>query len=188
MTFVAPKSKWKGGGNKRQAGPISSSLYKGVSGLDLLDSLYEAGQARKKKRISKDNAVPEFKQIVQSLAEANEDEAIHEAVKDMERIIHSLITESMGDSNYDRALENIGVMRGQMIDLEMPELYNQFLKDLRTEIKSEALGGDRRDMWYRVRTNGRLGLITNRQSEPSKITEQEASSVSVHSLTLMTLC
>lgn len=162
-------------------------MSNGVSGLDLLESLYEAGQARKKKKISKENAVPEFKQIVQGLAEANEDEAIHKAVRDMQRIVHSLITESMGDNNYDQALEDIGVMRGEMIDLEMPGLYNSFLRDLKAKIKSGALGGDRRDMWFRMRTQRRLGLITNRQSDPSNVTEDEAYSVSIAPCPLTTL-
>lgn len=104
----------------------------------------------------------------------------------MERIVHSLITESMGDSSYDQALEDVGVMRGQMIDLEMPELYNRFLRDLKTKIKSEALGGDRRDMWFRIRTNRRLGLITNKQSDPSDVTEEQARSVSHHQLSSLT--
>lgn len=175
--MLAPKTKWKG--SKRRAGPLSSTLSDGPSGLDLLESLYEAGQEKKKKKISKENAVPEFKQIVQALAEANEDEAIHEAVRDMERIVHSLIAESMGDNNYDQALEDIGVMRGQMIELEMPDLYNRFLRDLKNKIKSGTLGGDRRDLWFRIRTNRRLGLITNKQSDPSDVTEEEASSVSI---------
>lgn len=149
-----------------------------ASGLDLLESLFESGRSKKTK-ISRDNAVPEFKQTVQALADANEDEVIYEAMRDMERIVHALITDSLGDNNYDQALEDIVVMRGQMIDLEMPELYNSFLKDLKTKIKSGALGGDRRDMWFRIRTHGMLGLITNRQSEPSVVTDDEARSVSV---------
>ncbi|CAN8097257.1 unnamed protein product [Discula destructiva] len=144
-----------------------------VSGLDI-DSMLAQGVAAKKTKISKDNAVPDFKQVVQSLAEANEDDGIVQAVNEMGKIVQNLITESTGDSNYDRAAENIGVMREQMIGLELPELYNEFLKNLKAKLKSGALGGDRKEMWFKIRYPGKLGLITSAQSEASNVTDTEA--------------
>lgn len=137
------------------------------------------GVKAKKTKISKENAVPEFKQVLQSLASADEDEGIVQAVKDMGKIVQTLITESMGNSNYDRAAENIGVMREQMIGLELPGLYNDFLKELKTNIKSGALGGDRKEMWMRIRFPGKLGLITRSQSDASDVTAEEARDVSL---------
>lgn len=122
--------------------------------------------------------MPEFKQVLQSLANANEDEGIVKAVKEMGNIVQSLIKESTGDSNYDQAIESIGVMREQMIGLELPELYNDFLKELKKKIKSGALGGDRKAMWIKIRYPGRLGLISSAQSEASNVTSEEARSVS----------
>lgn len=162
-------------------GKRPDNTYHAVSGntVDLLDGLLEVGRASKKMKISKDNAIPQFKQIVQALASANNDEAISEAVKDMERIIHSLIKDSTGDSNYDQALEQVGVMREQMFNYEMPELYNRFLRDLKIKIKSGALGDGRKDLWWRIRYPGTLGLITKDQLDPSNVTAEEAKKVCV---------
>lgn len=141
-----------------------------ISGIDVVALLRE-GEAAKRKKISKGNSIPEFKQI---LADASEEKAIAQAVKDMGRIVQSLIKESTGDSNYNRALENIGVMREQMIDYEMPGLYNDFLRDLKTKLQSDALEGDRKEMWHDIRWAKGLGLITKDQSEPSDVTAEEA--------------
>lgn len=149
-----------------------------VSGLNLDDILADGVQVKKTK-ISKENAVPEFKQVLQSLARANEDEGIVKAVKEMGKIVETVVTESMGDSNYDRATENIGVMREQMIGLELPELYNDFMRDFKTKLKSGALGGDRKEMWLKIRYPGRLGLITQAQSDASNVTDEEARNVSL---------
>lgn len=172
-------------------GKRPDNTYHAVSGnaVDLLDGLLEVGRVSKRKKISKNNAIPEFKQVVQALASANDEEAISEAVKDMERVIHSLIKESTGDSNYDQALEQIGVLREQMFNYEIPELYNRFLRDLKTKIKSGALGEGRKDLWWRVRYPGKLGLITMEQLDPSDVTAEEAKKVSVASeQSLMTPC
>lgn len=147
-----------------------------LSGLNV-DALLADGVAKKKTGISKENAVPEFKQVLQSLARANEDEGIVKAVKEMGKIVETVVTESMGDSNYDRVTENIGVMREQMIGLELPELYNDFMRDFKTKLKSGALGGDRKEMWLKIRYPGRLGLITQTQSDASSVTDEDARNV-----------
>ncbi|KUI55519.1 ATP-dependent DNA helicase II subunit 2 [Cytospora mali] len=147
------------------------------SGIDV-DSLLSKGISRKKNKISKENAIPEFKQTLRHrLNAANEDEEIENAVKDMGQIVQSLIKESMGDKDYARAQENIGVMREQCIEFEVPHLYNDFLRDLKRHISSGALCGDRREMWTKYvqwPAQGRLGLITKSQCEASDVTEDEA--------------
>lgn len=170
MSIAPEKKKFKRQESGKNDGP--------VSGLDI-DSILTKGAAQKQGQISKGNAVPEFKQVLQSLAKANEDEGIVEAIMEMGDIVQSLIKESTGDSNYDQAIESIGVMREQMIGLELPELYNDFLKKLKTRIISEELGGNRKEMWLRIRYPGRLGLITNAQSEASNVTSEEARTVSL---------
>lgn len=168
---IAPeKKKFKRQESGKNDGP--------VSGLDI-DSILMNGAAQKQGQISKGNAVPEFKQVLQSLAKANEDEGIIKAVNEMGDIVQSLIKESTGDGNYDQAIESIGVMREQMIGLELPEIYNDFLKRLKTRILSEELGGNRKEMWLRIRYPGRLGLITSAQSEASTVTSEEARIVSL---------
>jgi ATP-dependent DNA helicase 2 subunit 2 len=71
-------------------------------------------------------------------------------------------------------------MREQCIDFEVPQLYNDFLRDLKKQISSGALGGDRREMWSKYimwPAQGRLGLITKSQCEASDVPEEEAQQV-----------
>lgn len=136
------------------------------------------GILSRKKEITKDNSIPAFKQALRLLVmESDEEEHFDSAVKDMTKVIHSLIRDSMGDKNYDQALENIGVMREQLIGLEVPGLYNNFLRDLKTKLKSGSLGGERRDLWIKIQYPGKLGLIHKNQSECSDLTEEEARKV-----------
>lgn len=178
--FTVPEKASGRPGGKRGKG----SSEKPSSGFDV-DSLLNEGLERKKKKISKDNAIPEFKQTLRHrLDAANEDEEIENAVKDMGQIVRSLIKESMGDKDYARAQENIGVMREQCIDFEVPQLYNDFLRDLKKQISSGALGGDRREMWSKYimwPAQGRLGLITKSQCEASDMAEEEAQQVRITS-------
>lgn len=154
------------GRGKRQKQPD----HRPQSYLDV-GSLLDAGFATKKRRISKENSIPEFKQAIER---ADSDEDIESAVSDLGQVIQTLITDSMGDSNYDRAVENLGVMRHAMLEMEMPGLYNDFAQSLKSKLTSEKLGGDRRDFWFRVRSTGKLGLITEQHSEASEVTDKQA--------------
>lgn len=111
---------------------------------------------------------------------ANEESEIEDAAKQMGGIICSLITNSLGDSGYDRAVENLGVFRDTMVRWEMPDLYNSFLTDLKKRMLSGALGGDRRELWWQMKgARATLGLIDQSVSDPSKVTPEEAAEVSV---------
>lgn len=159
---------------KRQREPSK----KPISNIDI-DAILAEGMRSVKKRITQDNSIPEFKQALRLLSMESDDEKhFVSAVDDMKKVIHSLIRDSMGDQHYDRALENIGVMREQLIRLEVPGLYNEFLRDLKTKLKSGALGDDRREFWVKIRYPGRLGLIHKGQSEYSDVTEDDARKVS----------
>ena len=92
-------------------------------------------------------------------------------------IIRSLITDSFGDSKYAQAVECLGVMREEIINLEEPGLFNNFVRDLKKQLLSGALSGDRRDFWFKVRWS-RMGLIDQKQSEVSDVTSDEADEVS----------
>lgn len=127
-----------------------------------------------KGQIAPENAVPDFKRAMGTSEEISD---IQEAAKKMGVIIQSLITDSFGDSKYAQAVECIGVMREELINMEEPEMYNVFVQDLKKSLLSGALGGDRRDFWFKIRWS-RLGLIEETQSEVSKITPAEADEVS----------
>lgn len=159
---------------KRQREPSK----KPISNIDI-EAILADGMLSRKKQITEDNSIPAFKQALHLLSmESDEEKHFVSAVEEMTKVIHSLIRHSMGDQHYDRALENIGVMREQLVGLEVPGLYNEFLRDLKTKLKSGALGDDRRDFWLRIRYPGKLGLIHKSQSEYSDVTEYDAREVS----------
>lgn len=160
--LVPPKTK----GRKRLR-----EAEKPLSGLDV-DALLK--QEPKRTKISPENAIPEFKQM---LSRADSLDIIHDAVKQMASIIESQIKHSLGDANDDRVVEALGTMREELVDYEEPTLYNDFLGVLKGKILGEELGGDRRELWWRIRKS-KLGLIDQATSDVSKVTEDEAKEVS----------
>lgn len=151
-------------------GKRERDAVKPISGLDV-DALL--GEERKS-IIRPENAVPDFKNmigIVQS------DEEIADAAKQIGTIIQTLITESFGDSKYAQAMECFGVLREELINIEEPKLFNTFVQDLKKSLLNGALGGDRRDFWFKIRYS-RMGLIDETQSDSSAVTVEEAEEVS----------
>ena len=156
---VPPKVKGRG---KRQR----TDRDKPLSGLDV-DALL--GNPKRVK-IEPNNLIPSFKQ---ALAATDDLDAIQDAADGMAREIRALITNSMGDSAYGRALEAIRVMREEITELEEPEIYNVFIRELKKEILGGKLNGNRRDMWWRIR-GSRYGLVDQKRSLVSEVTEEEA--------------
>lgn len=164
MRIVPPKAK-----GRREKGDKPQP----ISGLDV-DALLNQPQ-NKRKKIEPNNAIPGFKQMVEYASEESE---IEDAAKQMGSIIRSLITNSLGDSGYDRAVENLGVFRDTMVRWEMPALYNSFLTDFKKRLLSGELGGDRRELWWQMKgARSALGLIDQSVSEPSNVTSEEAAEV-----------
>ena len=104
----------------------------------------------------------------------------------MAEIVYSNIKNSLGDSGYGRAIEAIRIMREEMTEFEEPEIFNNFVRELKKDILGGKLNGERRDMWWKIRAN-RLGLIDKRLSPLSEVGEEEAKEVSllVNSLSIL---
>lgn len=151
-------------------GKRQRETVKPISGLDVDALLGEP----KKEPISAENAIPDFKRALNA---SDEVQQIADATKQMGAIVRSLVTDSFGDSKYAQAMENIGAMREELTNLEEPGLYNSFVRDLKKSLLSGALGGDRRDFWFKLRW-AKLGLIDKSQSEVSTVTPEEADEVS----------
>lgn len=132
------------------------------------------GPPSKRKKVSLENSIPEFKQM---MAVTTSDTEIEDAAKQMGHVIRSLINDSTGDSGYDRAVENLGVMREELASLEVPAIYNTFLRDLKKRLLAKELGGDRREMWMKIRWGRNLGLIDSSRSAASDVTPAEAAEV-----------
>lgn len=139
---------------------------KPLSGLDVNALL----SSNRKLKISAENAVPEFKQLVQAAEDVG---SIQDACRQLSAIINEYIRHSVGDSGYGRALEAIRVMREECLDVEEAAEYNDFLRRLKTDVLEETLGGDRREMWFLLR-RARLGPIQRKEQGSSDVSEEEA--------------
>ena len=112
------------------------------------------------------------------LSHAENVNTVNDAVKQMMVIVEDQVKNSLGDANYDRIVECLGVMRDELISYEEPALYNDHLKQLKDKLLKEELGGDRRELWWLIRRS-KIGLIDGNQSDRSEVTEDEAKEVSV---------
>jgi ATP-dependent DNA helicase 2 subunit 2 len=165
---VPPKAKGKRGNRKPASVPLSN--------LDVA-ALLAQDPKRRTRRIDPKNAGPEFKQI---LASTDDMEEVKNAFKQMKFIILDWINHSIGQSKYGMAVEGILTMREEAIDLEVPDLYNDFLRELKDKIFGNELSGDRAAMWYEVR-KARMGLIMKEESSVSEVTAEENKSFLVPS-------
>ena len=156
---VAPKVKGRG---KRQR----TERDKPLSGLDVDELLGKP----KNVRIEAKNLIPSFKQALDA---SDSMDALQEAADGMAKEIRLLISNSVGDSAYARALEAIRVMREEFTSLEEPETYNMFVRQLKLDILGGKLNGNRRDMWWKIKGN-KYGLIDAKRSYASPVTEDEA--------------
>lgn len=153
----------------RKFGRKGREAEKPLSDLDV-NALLAQDPNRQKKRIDSMNAIPEFKQI---LANSEDIEEIRDVCSQLKRILFDWIKYSTGDSAYGRAIEAIRVMREEVLSMEEPALYNEMLKELKEKILQGDLGGERREMWWRVRVN-KLHPISSKETEASDVSEESA--------------
>lgn len=153
----------------KRFGRKGDNAEKPLSNLDI-DALLAADPQRKSRRIDPQNAVPEFKQMVENTGDIS---VVEDAVNQLKRIIYDWVRHSVGDSGYGRALEGVRVMREMLVDYEMWQLYNGFLEEFKGMVLGGELGGERREMWLLVRNN-RLGLVTKGEVPVSDVDEEAA--------------
>lgn len=156
---VPPKVKGRGKRNRAER-------EKPISGLDVDALLGNPAQVK----IDPANLVPSFKQ---ALAVTDDIAAIQSTADAMAKEIRNLVSSSVGESAYGRALEALRVMRDELTELEEPEIYNDFVREFKKELLGDTLNGDRREMWWRVR-GSKYGLIDQKRSFASDVTEKEA--------------
>lgn len=146
---------------------------KPFSGLNV-EELLQSDSGKKSNQISPQNAIPGFRQMLDAVEDIS---GIRDAVTQLGSIIETQIKDSFGDINYGRAIEELDVMRSEMIEIEEPAIYNDFVRTLKTKLLKGELSGDRRDMWYELK-KAELGLIDSKQSESSTVTKEDAKQVS----------
>ncbi|KAL8689527.1 MAG: hypothetical protein Q9224_004620 [Gallowayella concinna] len=143
---------------------------KPLSGLNVEALL---GGDKKKARISAQNAIPDFKRVIDT---ADTVEGIRDAAQQLGSIIEARIKDSFGDIAYGRALEEIGTLREELMEMEEPGIYNDFAKKLKRKLLSEELGGNRKEFWWEYRKS-KLGLIDQKAAATSDLSEEDAKSV-----------
>ena len=141
---------------------------KPLSGLDVGALL--GNNKSKKIKITRENTIPEFRQALDA---AESEDAIRDIAKQLSSVIEGQVKDSFGDTAYGKAIEELSTMRSEMIEMEEPGAYNEFIRTLKAKLLGEELGGDRREMWYKIRRN-KLGLIEKRSSDKSNVDEDEA--------------
>lgn len=147
---VPPKARGRRYGRKEAPKPLSD--------LDV-NALLAQDPSRKTKRIDPNNAIPEFKQI---LEHAEEPEQLTSACDQLANVIEDWIRHSVGDSGYGRAIEAIRVMREEMSDMDMGKPYNSFMRAIKPKLLGEELGGERREVFGLIRRS-RLSLLTDKE-------------------------
>jgi ATP-dependent DNA helicase 2 subunit 2 len=141
---------------------------KPISGLDV-DALLGR---EKRAKISPDNAIPEFRQMLNSVEDPS---GIQAAAAEFGSIINERIINSIGDDKYAQAVAELTVLRQEMLELEEPEVWNEYVRRLKGKLIGDGLGGGRDEIWWQMR-KARLGLITPKElgGEASKVTDEEA--------------
>ena len=154
---------------KVQSRKRTRNEIKPLSGLDV-GALLGGNNRPKKIKVTRENPIPEFRQ---ALDDADSDDAVRDVAKQLCTIIEAQIRDSFGDIAYGKAVEELSIMRSEMIDIEEPGAYNELIKALKGKLLGEELGGDRKEMWYEIRKN-KLGLIDKKTSDKSSVDEDEA--------------
>lgn len=157
---------------EKKKGKRGKDTVKPLSNLNIDDLL---SSAKRPMKISSNNAIPEFKQMIRSA----ENDVIEDAVKQLGVITCAQISKTSIDGNgFEIAVSYIKVMRKNTMELEIPEAFNEFIEDLKKRVTQKGLirDGDEREFWTKIRSN-RLGLIKAAESSFSSITEDEAEEV-----------
>ncbi|KAL8844006.1 MAG: hypothetical protein Q9176_001701 [Flavoplaca citrina] len=142
---------------------------KPLSGLNVEALL---GSDQKKAKVSVQNAIPDFRRLLDS---AESIEALQDAAQQLGKIIEGRIKDSFGDIAYERALQEIKILREEMIEMEEPVVFNNFARHLKRKLLAEELGGNRKDFWWEFRKS-KLGLIDSKAAATSDATEEDARS------------
>ncbi len=157
--LVPPKKKGKRGDRE---------IIKPLSGLDVNELL---NNRKRKQEFAFNNAIPEFKQMLSHTG--GSDELVSKAADQMGKAICHFLEKDIGGVQQEHIIELLRVFREEVMELEMPSLYNDFLADLKEKLLNDELG-DRREFWIIFKTqNQRLGLVDD-GTKGSEISAEEA--------------
>ena len=161
---VPPKAR----GKRYGRGKGGREPEKPLSDLDI-DTLLAQDAGRQSDRIDPKNAIPGFTRLVRY----GGPEHVDDACSELQAILCDWIKHSVGNKSYDRVIETIAAMREEALALSFSDQFNDVLRKLKQKILGGDLGGERREMWWMIRTK-KLGAISSAESDDAKMTEDEA--------------
>lgn len=157
---------------EKKKGKRSRETIKPKSNLDIDELL----KSTKRTKISSENPIPEFKQM----CHVAPNDVTTDAAVQLGAIIRANISGSSASGNgLEIALEQIRVMRSELVEQEVPEPYNEFMQDLKKRLTENGFvrEGDGRLLWSKI-VGSKLGLITKDEIKFSEFSEAEAAEVS----------
>ena len=93
--------------------------------------------------------------------------------------VKELVKTSFADVNYPRVCEILGVVRTELRELEVSEIYNNLIRGLKEDVGAGKLDGNRKDLWGVLRKS-RLGLISgDEEGGDPAVTEEMTAEVSL---------
>lgn len=135
-----------------------------VSGLDVGALLAKRTPAAP--RVDPENPIPSFRQMLDT---TRDPEGIKKAAQQFGEVIEERVRKDVGGRDESRVLEEMGTLRGEMVEMEEPGIWNEWAKAFREKVLSGELGGERRELWWKVRGQGsQVGLIEGGRDGVSK--------------------
>jgi ATP-dependent DNA helicase 2 subunit 2 len=134
-----------------------------VSGLDVQKLL---AKRTPEPRVDPDNPIPSFRQMLDT---TKDPDGIKNAAGQLGSIIEKRVTKDVGGREEDRVIEEMRTLRSEMIEMEEPGVWNKWARQFREKLLKGELGGERRELWWKVRGQGKeMGLIEEGRQGVSK--------------------
>jgi len=109
------------------------------------------------------NPIEDFRAII-----ADSTDQFRPACDKMQQRILQIVNDSFGAQFYGKAMDCLKIMREECIRNSDGKLFNDFLQDVKTSMKSS-----RKDFWQRIVSDG-LTLIIKAECESGGVTKDEA--------------
>ena len=124
-----------------------------ISSLDV-ESLLKAGR-NKRLHFDSNNAIKDFENYIN---DGYDPDRLIDGAAELGKILEKRVQESFGDAHYSSALDDMAEFRRLMQEEEAYGVWNAWVKEFKRKLLGKELGGDRREMWFKVREKG-VGLL-----------------------------
>lgn len=119
-----------------------------LSGLDVQSLLRKRNT---EPQVDPDNPIPSFRQMLDTTKNPN---GIQQAAEQFGAIIENRVRKAVGGREDERIIEEMGVFREEMVEMEEPAIWNKWALAFRRKVLAGELGGERRELWWKVRSQG----------------------------------